>query len=267
MGLVWDCGLPKDEKYILLAYADHADHEGRGIYPAVTLIAWKTGYSVRQVQRITKQLIAENILVPDGMSQYGTNNYRINLTALPQREPRQNTRRGRPSENGDICAENGDIYANNGDICAENGDIAMSPEPSINRHIKPSDKPSSGKAGEDDHVPEKPPQKASELEPSTPGGRKLFARLQANAKAKGRRGPRQFETPEQRDKFLVAEKRLPPDELERAITAGLEAGAFERARIIAWVAKWGSGNGRYHPPDDPGLPQKIICDASRGYNQ
>jgi len=126
---------------------------------------------------------------------------------------------------------------------------------------------SSGVAGEDDPLPEHPPQKASELEPSTPGGRKLFARLQANAKAKGRRGPRQFETPEQRDKFLTAEKRLPPDELDRAITAGLEAGAFERARIIAWVAKWGSGNGKYHPPDDPGLPQKIICDASRGYNQ
>jgi hypothetical protein len=45
MGLVWDSDLERDEKYVLLAYADHADHTGRSIYPGDPLVAYKTGYS------------------------------------------------------------------------------------------------------------------------------------------------------------------------------------------------------------------------------
>ena len=45
MGWVWDQDLPRDEKFILLAYADHANHEGYNVYPAVATVAKKTGYS------------------------------------------------------------------------------------------------------------------------------------------------------------------------------------------------------------------------------
>lgn len=85
MGLVWDCGLPRNEKYILLALADHADHEGYNIYPSVGRVAWKTGYDERMVQRIIKKLITHGVLVSDGSGKRGTNRYRIRLECLPKR--------------------------------------------------------------------------------------------------------------------------------------------------------------------------------------
>lgn len=86
MGLVWDCALPRDEKYVLLAYADHADHDGRGIYPSYGRIAWKTGYSRRQVIRITDSLTSKGILIPDGASINNIHRWRIDLSKLPARE-------------------------------------------------------------------------------------------------------------------------------------------------------------------------------------
>jgi len=135
MGLVWESDLPRDEKFILLSYADHADHNGDSVFPSVTLISWKTGYSERQVQRITKKLIDKKILIEDGESMYGTNLYRVDLQKLPKREPFKMKKRGRPI-NGDILSSsenNGDILDENGDIQDNNGDIAMSPDPSFNR--------------------------------------------------------------------------------------------------------------------------------------
>ncbi len=159
MGLVWDADLPKDMKYLLLAYADHADHEGGSIFPSVALISWKTGYSERQVQRITKQLVSQKVLIPDGESAYyGTHQYRIDARKLPQRSALALQKRGRPKnngdtmtpfsekdkENGDIPAEKDDIPTENGDILANNGDIAMSPDPSSESSINPSKEPKDG---------------------------------------------------------------------------------------------------------------------------
>jgi len=76
MGLVWDLDLPSNEKFILLAYADHADHEGRNIYPAVATIARKTGYSERSVQSLTRSLQERGLLVEDGKGPKGTNKWR-----------------------------------------------------------------------------------------------------------------------------------------------------------------------------------------------
>ena len=86
MGMVWDSDLPRDEKYVLLAYADHADHEGRGIFPSYGRIAWKTGYSRRQVMRITDSLTSKNILKPDGVSINNIHRWRIDLSKLPARK-------------------------------------------------------------------------------------------------------------------------------------------------------------------------------------
>lgn len=63
MGKVWELVLTPAKQTVLLAYADHADHNGENIRPGVPLIAWKTGYSDRQVQRITKQLVEDGLLV------------------------------------------------------------------------------------------------------------------------------------------------------------------------------------------------------------
>lgn len=79
MGMVWDCEMSRDMKFVLLAYADHADHEGKNIYPAVATIMRKTGYGERSVQAITKKLIKEKYLLEDGSGPHGTNKFKANL--------------------------------------------------------------------------------------------------------------------------------------------------------------------------------------------
>jgi len=74
MGQVWDLELPYTEKLVLLAYADHSDHEGRNIYPSVNLIAEKTGYSERHVQRITRELQKKKLLILEGEGKGGRKN-------------------------------------------------------------------------------------------------------------------------------------------------------------------------------------------------
>jgi len=85
MGQVWDADLPRPEKYVLLAYADHAAHDGTNIYPSVPRVAWKTGYTERSIRKITGDLVEMGILVPDGKRKSGVNKYRLDVSALPSR--------------------------------------------------------------------------------------------------------------------------------------------------------------------------------------
>jgi len=87
MTLVYQSGLGKSQKSVALAYADHADDEGRNIYPSVEYMAWKTGYSERQIQRVTKELLADRILIREGVGQHGTNKFRLSADRLPKRPP------------------------------------------------------------------------------------------------------------------------------------------------------------------------------------
>jgi len=57
MGLVFEYDLPHNEAWVLMAYADRANHEGEDIFPSDGRIAWKTGYTIRQIQRIKKLLL------------------------------------------------------------------------------------------------------------------------------------------------------------------------------------------------------------------
>lgn len=81
MSAVWDMPM-KDAaaKFVLLAYADHADHEGGSIYPAVSTVSQKTGYDERSVRRITHRLIKTGYLKPQGKTSKGVIRYRIPLT-------------------------------------------------------------------------------------------------------------------------------------------------------------------------------------------
>ncbi len=79
MAQVWELDLPQNEKLVLLALGDHADDEGV-CYPSVARIAWKTGMSERQVQRIGKKLRAAGLIVLMKHGQGGRGNpavYRI----------------------------------------------------------------------------------------------------------------------------------------------------------------------------------------------
>jgi hypothetical protein len=62
-----------------LAYADHADHKGKNIWPSVATISEKTGYKERSTQMITKALSEKGFLVQDGKGPKGTNRWFIPL--------------------------------------------------------------------------------------------------------------------------------------------------------------------------------------------
>ena len=86
MGLVWE--LPetpefgRPEKYVLLAYADHADSNGRNIYPSIELVMRKTFYEERSVQSITRRLEQTGYLVDSGVGPNGTNRWSIPIVLL-----------------------------------------------------------------------------------------------------------------------------------------------------------------------------------------
>jgi hypothetical protein len=61
MSAVWELDLPQNQKLVLLAFADHADDDGI-CYPSVARIAWKSGYSERQVKAIGKELRAAGLM-------------------------------------------------------------------------------------------------------------------------------------------------------------------------------------------------------------
>jgi len=141
----------------------------------------------------------------------------------------------------DIWKMNMDLYTSSpGELANPLHELASSPHELKNNPIKnnPIKKESS--------AAKKTAAEVDALLPSSPGGRKLFAKLQANAQVKNRRGPKRYETPQQRDKFLDAEKRLTPEELDQAIDAALEQGIEARGRIISYIAKWGIRQGNYN---------------------
>lgn len=80
--LVWAAQLPRDQKYLLLCYADFADPDGYKIYPSKARVGRMTGYTKRSVFAITAKLVEAGILIPDGEGQCGTARYRMNFDAL-----------------------------------------------------------------------------------------------------------------------------------------------------------------------------------------
>ena len=117
MGLVWDLDLPQNEKFVLLAYADHADHNGDNMFPGVALIAKKTGYSERSIQRTTRTLEDKGYLVANGKGPQGTNKWKYG--------------------GGDILsgvtneAEGVTFETEKTTPVSPGGDITVSPEPSL----------------------------------------------------------------------------------------------------------------------------------------
>jgi hypothetical protein len=132
-GLIWDLDIPHAEAWVLMAMADHADHEGYNVFPSVGLIAWKTCYSERQVQRIIKSLRTKRILIPMEEAAGHVVKYRIVLTGVPLKAPRKKPKDPRQDVTPDKMSpltpshEGGDI------AMSEGGDIKMSPEPSVKR--------------------------------------------------------------------------------------------------------------------------------------
>jgi hypothetical protein len=96
-GIAWDADLPRGEKFILLAMADHADHEGENVRPSVALICHKTGYGRSTVLRLQERLRELGILevVEVRQAQGRPNLYRIVAESVPLLPPRSAGKPGR----------------------------------------------------------------------------------------------------------------------------------------------------------------------------
>jgi hypothetical protein len=87
-GNVWENDLIHSEQSVLLAMADYADDDGRNCYPSYDRLAWKTGYSKRQVGRIIQGLCANGIVVilkPSNQRQ--STHYWLRLDKAEDKEP------------------------------------------------------------------------------------------------------------------------------------------------------------------------------------
>lgn len=162
MGEVWKSDLPYKEKYVLLAFADHADHDGYNVYPSVSRIAWKTGFSARTVQRAMRELEKREIMIKQGNTGigtgYGTNLYRIDFDKLPKRPDYS------PPKRGDSVTpffKRGDSVSPQGCQPVTPRGVSLSPKPSV----KPSVKPSEGESLSDSQKPETetPPENPVEI--------------------------------------------------------------------------------------------------------
>ena len=111
MAAVWDMDLPRDQQFVLLAYADHADHDGGNIWPAVKTIAAKCGYSERSIQAVTRELVLAGMLVDDGKGPKGTRKWRMPHMGVPNLHPSDVLVEAQPGAGG--------------------GEAATAPEPSI----------------------------------------------------------------------------------------------------------------------------------------
>jgi hypothetical protein len=86
-GQVWDLDIPRMDAWILFAMADHAQHDGTHVFPSQALIAWKTGYSIRQVRRVQDSLKHRKILIPEGSGYRGVQHYRLDFSQVPLKPP------------------------------------------------------------------------------------------------------------------------------------------------------------------------------------
>lgn len=153
MGAIWDLDLPHELAWVLMAYADHADHDGRNCYPGTRLIAYKTGYSTRQVQRCTADLITRGLLAVErqGGGRGHATVYRLDISRAPMKaktEPETlpadpETVKGAKlapfTENNETTTPAPETTTPEAEITTENaetmtktslkGDIAMSPQP------------------------------------------------------------------------------------------------------------------------------------------
>jgi len=60
---VWKHDLSGSKQAVALAYADHANEDGTGMWPSIDRVAWKTGLHRRTVQRKLRELCDDGIMV------------------------------------------------------------------------------------------------------------------------------------------------------------------------------------------------------------
>ena len=86
--LAWKADLPRPQKIVLLAIADHVNDDGKGCWASFDRLGYKSGYERRQVIRIVDQLEARGILVFEKHHpKWGTNIWNIKSENIPMLPP------------------------------------------------------------------------------------------------------------------------------------------------------------------------------------
>jgi len=134
MAGVWELKLPQGAKLLLLALADHADHEGNRVFPSVGLLSWKTGFTDRHVQRLLRDLEAQRIIIPVAHQKGGrgwATEYRVDLSAGEKAASRIKGDIGEITKRVTSEAQKGDIDDIKGDMGDTPTIIEPSYEPSL----------------------------------------------------------------------------------------------------------------------------------------
>jgi Helix-turn-helix domain len=163
MSAVWEREMSHPQQAILLALADHAHDDGTRIYPSYSRLAWKSGYSKRQVKRIVSDLIASGAILRKarGGPRKGTNSYRLDLSIFPLKPQ---FKWGHPDTTSDQKVVT--PRHQGGDKKSKGGVIAMSPESPSESPLKPQSVPRANPTGSRpaEKKPEPPAQTFAERE-------------------------------------------------------------------------------------------------------
>jgi len=159
MAQVWEMDVDHPEQLVLLALADWADDDGGHLFPPQRLVAWKTGYSERQVRRILHGLIEQGalmVLSKGGQTKggtYRTTEYRLRLDMLNRKDEymaddtpaivsgsRADILSGdTPDKSGQHTGQIGSTHRTNR---VNTPDIATADQPSVEPSVEPSVQPS-----------------------------------------------------------------------------------------------------------------------------
>jgi len=280
MSRVWDQSSQEGSSLLLLlALADHASDDGV-CWPGIARLAHKT----RKTERHTKRLLVKleesgEVYIARETGRGNTNMYYVTLgfseeemihtlikrfeldpvkavqiakqvIQLQEKGDDQDTfSDGEKDEKGDTQGqEKVTPRAEKVTPRVTKGDTVMSPE-SLLTVTKSSRKPSSSAQGAKKKPPTK--QKSSALLPDTLQARKMFGRLRANAKAQGRRGPKQFPTLECKQEFDQATAKLGDEEFEKALVKALQQGINSVTRITSYISAWANNGGRQKQKGGP----------------
>lgn len=116
-------------KIVMLAIGDSADDYGENSWQSFETIAKKTSIQRRSVIRVVKALLSSEYLKLAGVSNYGTNNFSVNVQKLGN-PPAKRSKNGRPKAS-DLITETSDPVTETSDPEAKTSD-PKSPDPLIN---------------------------------------------------------------------------------------------------------------------------------------
>ena len=144
--LAWELDLSSNRKFILLELADHADPDGRHVFPSQEFIARRTGYSVRQIRRILHELEDLGLIEPVAYRKGGrgmateydlhldpsTNEKAVKMSAFSAVkadicDQKPDICDISETVKADICDTKADIYDQKPDICDQKADTGVLP--------------------------------------------------------------------------------------------------------------------------------------------